>query len=558
MLWELKISNLAILRECDLRFSPGLNIISGETGAGKTIIVNAIALIAGAKASLDMIGQQGEETVIEALFSGVEDERLMEILRETGVSWEDELIIRRVISKEGKGRSYINGRMVNLQVLQRLGQLLLSISGQHENQRLIKPENHVLILDEFGSLDEMRQRYNSLVGLYNVKSSQILKLREELEAKRRLAEQEHFAIREIEQAKLSQGEEDQLLEEKKRLHHAEEIKLALNQAREVLQGDRFSALWSLSEAIKALIKVSGYDSAIDRFVQDLEAIKNQVQDMAWELRALDDKIEADPQRLEACLQRLELIKRLCRKYGGSIQSVLSYLEELKEKAHATEALELELRYGETECSQLKEEILLKGLELRRARKGSAALMEEEVAKELSFLHMKNTLFKVNFLENTFGPEDQPPKDGLEEVEFLISTNPGEPLKPLARIASGGELSRITLALKVVLAKRRSLETIVFDEVDQGVSGATAAAVGEKIRELSKHVQVICITHLPQIASQGGAHFLVKKSQLQTGVETEIIELSQDERIMEVARLLGDRTVTPKAVERAKEMLEAYR
>lgn len=561
MLVHLAVTDFAIIKRLDLSLKEGLNILSGETGAGKSILINAINLIVGGRSSTDLIRTGCSEAVVEGLFSLPDSRDIREILEEAGIPFEGELLIRRTLSREGRNRIFINGQMATLQTLSRLGPQLISISGQYAHQLLLRPENHLHLLDCFCGLDEERRELAALFERYRALKEEIGALEVEMRTLREREELARFQTEEIEMARLSPGEDALLEGERQRLQHAEELLEIASGGYHTLYEKENSVLSSVSLCVKALERGARVAPELAQAIATLREVLAQIEDVAFALRDFRESVQVDPERLNQVVDRLELLKKLKRKYGSTIEEVLRFketlarqLEDLEGKAHGLEQLKKETREMETT-------LLGKARALSDRRQRGAALFTEAVMSELRHLKMKDTRFAVRFEApqgdggvqegtdlNALGP------DGLDRIEFLISPNPGEELRPLSRIASGGELSRILLAIRTILSRTHSVETIVFDEVDAGISGATAQVVGEKIASLAAFHQIVCITHLPQIACQGGNHFVVRKEVVDGRTEASVRELDADARIEEIARLLGGHAITPRALAHAREML----
>jgi len=440
--------------------------------------------------------------------------------------------------------------------------MLISISGQHEHQLLLRPENHIYLLDDFGGLSGEREELGAVFNRVQSLKEEIRKIEERLRQSEERQELARFQAQEIERAELSPGEDESLTAEKKRLRNAEELISMVSDAYQILYERPDSVFTAVSQCQKGMERAAEIDPALVPVKEALSEIQVRVEDVSFGVRDFRKDIRIDPQRLEAVEERLELINRLKRKYGPTLEDVFRFHEELASSVHTLE----EERRGR---DKLLEELqrfssLLASMaeQLSRKRKEKAKDLERAIKRELRLLQMENTRFAVRFDEESpcsgkmSGEKfDGIRADGIDRVEFMISPNVGEELRPLSKIASGGELSRIMLALKTILARSASVETVVFDEVDSGISGATAEVVGEKLLSLSGYHQIICITHLPQIASQGETHFLVKKEVVDGRTQALICELEPESRVQEIARLLGGREITPSAVAHAKEMLD---
>lgn len=562
MLVQLTISNFAIISHLEIDFRPGLNILSGETGAGKSIIMNAVNLILGGRATMDLIRSGTKEARVEALFVLPENSPLTEVISEMGVPFTGELLIRRSISREGRNRIMINGSIGTIQMLSRLGIMMISISGQHEHQLLLKPDNHLFLLDDFGGLTAERITLNESFREYETMLAHGRRLENEIREAKEKKELTSFQIREIEAAKIRVGEEDILEEEKKRLRYAEQLKEVIGESYQTLYERDSSVISELSLIVKSMEKGREMDKRLEGVRKALLSAKAELEDVGLELRNLQDNMMIDPLRLEEVEERLQILNKLKRKYGSSLEDILQYRVKLSGLMDNMDLNEKKLEELNKRLDRKRIEIISKATELSKKRKRAAERFEKSVEDELALLDMGGTRFEVRFHYDGFtvGSDTQEQMeaikaDGFDRVEFMLSPNIGEELKPLSKIASGGELSRIMLALKTILARQGSVETVIFDEVDSGIGGATAEVVGEKLWALAQYHQILCITHLPQIASKGEAHFLVEKRVDKNRTNTIISELDSGGRIKEVARLLGGKIISEQAIAHAREMLQ---
>jgi DNA repair protein RecN (Recombination protein N) len=562
MLVQLTISNFAIISHLEIDFKPGLNILSGETGAGKSIIMNAVNLILGGRATMDLIRSGTKEARVEALFVLPENSPLTEVISEMGVPFNGELLIRRSISREGRNRIMINGSIGTIQMLSRLGIMMISISGQHEHQLLLKPDNHLFLLDDFGGLTSERITLNESFREYETMLASRRRLENEIREAKEKKELTSFQIREIEAAKIRVGEEDILEEEKKRLRYAEQLKEIIGESYQTLYERDSSVISELSLIAKSMERGREMDKRLEGVRKALLSAEAELEDVGLELRNLQDNIMIDPLRLEEVEERLQILNKLKRKYGSSLEDILQYREKLSGLMDNMDLNEKKLEELNKRLDRKRIEIISKATELSKKRKSAAERFEKSVEDELALLDMGGTRFEVRFHHDgyTVGSDTQEQMeaikaDGFDRIEFMLSPNIGEELKPLSKIASGGELSRIMLALKTILARQGSVETVIFDEVDSGIGGATAEVVGEKLWALAQYHQILCITHLPQIASKGEAHFLVEKRIEKNRTNTIISELDPGGRIKEIARLLGGRVISEQAIAHAREMLQ---
>jgi DNA repair protein RecN (Recombination protein N) len=562
MLVQLSISNFAIIKHLEITLRTGLNILSGETGAGKSIIINAVNLILGVRATSDLIRSGCSEAKVEALFTFPENQVLTDTLSRLGFPFDGELLIKRTVFREGRNKILINGSMATLQILSRLGSLLISISGQHEHQLLLKPENHLYLLDDFGRLSEERLMLSELFGRHQTLKEAIHSLEKEMNEVEQRQELSLFQIQEIERAGFGPGEDELLAEEKKRLQHAEDLLAVVSEGYQALYERDDSVLSSISQYRKRMDKGAEIDARLQSIRDTLAEIEVKLEDVSLSLRDFQERIDMDPRRLEEVMDRLELLNRLKRKYGPGLDDVFRYKDKLASIIFDLDEKREKLSTLMKKREELEAELTERANALSKKRKKAATDLQGLVEKELHQLHMAETRFQVKF-DDVYGYGGEEANgigkgiraDGFDRVEFMLSPNVGEELRPLARVASGGELSRIMLALKTILAKSGSVETIIFDEVDSGISGATAEVIGEKLLSLGGYHQILCITHLPQIASQGQTHFLARKEVMGGRTQTNISKLDREGRIQEIARLMGGRKISARAVAHAKEMLK---
>nr|HID59579.1 DNA repair protein RecN [Desulfobacterales bacterium] len=566
MLRELSIRNFAIIDDLQISFSGGLNVLTGETGAGKSIIINAVSLILGSRASTDLIRTSEERAEVEALFELPESTPVASILRDHGIDASDELLIRRVISRNNRHRIYINGRLATTQILISISEKLASISGQHAYQYLLKPGHHLTILDQFAGLERLRndlhQCYNEILSL--VRELSDLKTQEKHKAEHR--ELLQFQLQEIKRAQITPGEDRLLEEERKKLKNAERlyqtVALCVDSMYET-DGDIVGRLKELGNELNELRRI---DSSLGPIAEKVIEAGFQLEDCACELRSYLQSIVFDAERIEEVESRLDLLQRLKRKYGGSLESVIAHANAVQKELEGLSACADKIGRVEDGLSRLHKKLCRLAENLSQKRRKAAELLVPKVQAELSSLGMDKVRFAVHFSRIprddsidsylTWG-DSAIDATGADRVAFLIAPNPGEEPKSLDRIASGGELSRIVLALKVILANIGSVETVIFDEVDSGIGGGLAEVVGKKLKGLSRFHQVICITHLPQIAAFADTHFKVSKEVVDGRTRTRITPLEGNDRAIEVARMLGGVRITKKTLEHAREMIQTY-
>lgn len=559
MLTELTIRNFAIIDELHVNFAPGLNIITGETGAGKSIIIGAIGLLLGDKSSVDMIRTGEDSAMITASFDIGDNAPVKDILHSWDMECEDKLIIRRVVSRSGRNRIYINGIPGTLSMLSHIAEHLLEICGQHEHQTLLKEENHLEILDRFGKLVHLREDYNELFDRVSSLENEIQQLRKKVSGKEVQSDFLHHQIAEIDRINPIEGEEEALTEERRVLMNIQKLLEASRTAYDIIYGAKDSILDRLSVVISFTHEIKKIDPRFTLQEVDLDNLYYQLEDVAHILRDYSSQISSDPDRLDLIENRLNELGRLKRKYGGDIKAVLKCREEMMKELEELNSAEYELRQLESLLEENRKVLLEKALELSRARQKTAEILEKLVEVELHSLRMPGSKFSVVFkrsgLENNIAT---PGRNGLDSVAFYLSTNPGEEMKPLNRIASGGELSRIILALRKVFMETGSVKTLILDEVDSGIGGATAEVVGTKVKEVSKKHQIICITHLPQIARFGTYHMKVEKVLTGGRTVTIINVLSDKERVEEIARMLAGSDISEASLRYAEELLVSTR
>ena len=553
MLEHLHIRNVALIKESEISFGDGLNILTGETGAGKSMIIDSLQFALGGRAGKDFLRHGEKQAAVEALFS-VQSQALTEKLAENGIVPEEDgtLLITRTLSEAGKSVCRINGSTVTVGMLKEIAEDMIDIYGQHEHQSLLNPVKHIRLLDRFcgaGFGEAMEEYKNSRQRLKDLEKQLTILIGDESQREQRM-DMLLFQKEEIEAAELQEGEEDALLEQKKRLSSMERlIRLTGESVTLLYDGDDRapSACDQLGDALAKLQEAAEYDAALSPLADALADGYAAVEDCARELKREAEEQEADPEELERIEERLQLFYKLKRKYGGSIEAVLEFYEkavqELEFLSNSSE------KAAELSAKKAAEEKRLSALAetLTARRRATAEQVEEQIETALHDMEMKHARFHIQIEEKADWCAD-----GKDKVEFLISANAGEPLKPLAKIASGGEMSRVMLALKTVLVDADEIGTFIFDEIDTGVSGRTARRVGEKMRFLGGKRQLLCITHLPQIAAMADNHFLIEKESDAGETVTRVTALDEEGAVREVARLMNDVTETTLAA--ARELL----
>ncbi|MDI9570217.1 MAG: DNA repair protein RecN [Pseudomonadota bacterium] len=553
MLAQLSIRNFAIIESLDISFSKGMNILTGETGAGKSIIMGAVSLLLGDRASVDMIRSSADTATVEARFLLSDQDGIRSRLAEWGLEAEDEMVARRIISRGGKNRVYINGNLVSLAMLAELGESLLNICGQHEHQLLLKEDHHLDILDAFGGLQGLRGDYEVLYDRLQA----LKERRRTLEIRQRQREEREEFLRfqhaEIEAAAPEAGEDVRLAEEKRILTNTRKLTDHAVMAHEILYGRERSLLEELRTVRNAVGEIKKIDTRLKVAETQLDDIYYCLEDAAHTLRDYAQGLAGDDKRLEQIDERIDLLNKLKRKHGGALTEVLKKKEALERELDGIASLGRDLEETELSLQAVLRELEAKAGELSAARRVVAGRLREAVEEEIHALRMEAAVFSVVFREDDEGDDAYTPR-GADRLEFHLSANPGEAPKPLSRVASGGELSRLVLAMKNVLARAGSVGTMVFDEVDSGIGGATAEIVGKKIRAAAERHQVLCITHLPQIACYGDRHFLVTKHVGEERTETQVRELGAEARVEEIARMLSGLEITETTKSHAREML----
>ncbi len=567
MLSEIAIKKFAIIDDITISFAPGFSVLTGETGAGKSIIIQAVNLLLGARASSDLV-RTGEDTAeLQAVFDIDPDSEAAAIMEDQGMDPAEGLMVRRLIASSGKGRIYINDRPSTMDLLKKVTQNLAAIAGQHAHQGLLKEENHLDILDEFAGTLSQRKEVESLYNTLTPLKQEIQNLKQALEKQDQEKEFLRFQVDEIEAAAIEPDEDTDLLNRKDRLSNAAKIFEAVNGAVHEIYDRESAIIEKLSRIRSDIDRYACADPDLSAMSQKLDSIVFELQDLVTGFRDYGAAVDLDPQSIEQVAQRLDLISKLKRKYGGSLPTLFEQYETMKQTLERGQDMEGRIRDLEARQTQVEQLIRDRARALSQKRIEAGQTLSELAAQELGALEMGNARFKVNFSTH---PSDSPRdittqnrekifSTGMDKVQFLLSPNPGEDLKPLAKIASGGELSRIVLALKAVLSKGQSMETLIFDEVDAGIGGATSEKVGLKLKELSGRHQVICITHQAQIAGYGNFQFKISKQVSGGRTATAIVPLkSEPERIQELARMIGGADITPATLAHAGELLKERR
>ena len=565
MLVQLHIENYALVDRAVVEFGPGFNVLTGETGAGKSMIIGALGLALGQRAHTDMLRAEDKPTLVEALFDIAAYPHIPTLLNALGIAVEDAtLLLKRVLTKSGS-RCYINAQLATVAMLQQAGQYLVDILGQHQQQTLLQREQQLALLDDFGKLTEESVALQHAYQHYHTLEQHYRRVRQEEQQRQQRLDLVQFQMQEIEQARLQPGEEERLTQERHLLLNAERLYALSQEAYATLYRDETSALTILASALEKLTQLTTLDASQHHLHVDLQQSYYLIEEVARSLQAYGERMEVDPARLQVIDDRLVEIARLQRKYGPTIPAILQYYEKLRGEQQDWERHGERLTELTAELGQARQVLKSLAVTLSDKRRQAAERLQHVVQHELQELNMANTVFQVAHTlryhpqgELRVGTERVTlTADGIDEVEYLFSPNPGQSPKPIARIASGGELSRVMLAMKSILAREDQIPTLIFDEVDAGIGGKTAKIVGEKLRHIARSHQVFCITHLPQIASQGEQHYRIAKSVQANHTATDIQPLSFPERIEEIARMSGGKEITDITRKHAKEMLTRH-
>jgi len=553
MLQQLTINNYAIVDSLEIELETGMTVITGETGAGKSIMLDALGLALGDRADRDVIRGGAERADITACFTLSRKADVNDWLQANDFdSEEDQCILRRVISRDGRSRAYINGQPTTLNNLRDLGEMLIDIHSQHEHQSLLKTATHQRLLDDYCGLQKQAQEVRSLAGKWRRLNDELAQIRSRAEESNAQYQLLSYQVKELEELALEAGELEALEEEHKKLSHGEESAVVNQQVLDLCaENDEFTLEQALNKAIALLQDIPYASKQTEEAGSLLNTALIQVEEASIALKHAIDQFEVDPQRLEEIDQRLGLIHKLARKHHVPANELPELFLKLSEDLSGLSEADVQIELMEEELARLLKQYAETASSLSQAREKGAKKLAKEINSQLGKLGMESASLSValtRFSDNT------PRTGGLEGIEFLVSTNPGQPPRPLAKIASGGELSRISLAIQVVTAQTSSIPTLVFDEVDVGIGGGVAKSVGELLKKLGEKGQVLCVTHQPQVASQGHQHLYVSKSSGKDSTATQLHKLSQKERIEEVARMLGGENVSEKSRAHAKELL----
>ena len=567
MLRELTIRNLAVLEEAKVAFAAGLNVLTGETGAGKSIVIDALLLIRGARVQADLIRTGAGTASVEAVFEVPPSGPVAAVLDEAGHAPADgQLVIKRELSRSGRHRVFVNDSAATVGLLERLGDVLVEIHGQHEHQRLMEPARQLDLLDRFADCEEARLRLGERWRQWDTARSDLARIRDEAREGARKEELYRWELSEIDAVQLRDGEEDELRGERRRLQNAERIYAGLQEVMDLLQEDAQAAGARLGRAASLLRDLSRFDPDVGAPIEALEGAQAYVEDAVGRARALRDRAVMDPDRLRLVDERLDAISGIKRKYGETAAAVSAYREEIARALDRIERHDAIVEETQAEVARASEAASRQGRELSETRAEAAPRLERLIQRELRTLGMDHARFRVALRREVAGAEDLASGPdgwrlgarGAESAEFLLSANPGEELKPLAKVVSGGELSRTMLAIKTILAASEDVPSMVFDEVDAGIGGRVADAVGHKLRQTAAGRQVLCVTHLAPIAAYAEHHLLVDKRVAKGATKTTVTALDAGGQVEEIARMLGGERITDASRRHARELLKAAR
>jgi DNA repair protein RecN (Recombination protein N) len=554
MLRELDIRNFAIIEALTVSFTEGLTVLTGETGAGKSIIIDAVHLLAGGRGSQEFIRHGAKKAEIEGLFS-IEDHKhpVFSKMSDFGIEPTDgEILLRRELNDKGKNICRVNGKLVTISILREIGGALIDIHGQHETQELMDEKQHLHLLDQFAgnSLSKAKESYSHTYDKYTKLKREFASYNENEQQIAQRIDLLTFQLREIDAAELIAGEDEDLLQERKKLQNFTKIYESVSAAHEAIQGESKGLDW-VGSAMSELEHAASVDEQFNSHSETVSGAFYQLQDVSSEIKRLIDNMEFDPSRLNEIEQRLALIQSLKRKYGASVEDILIYQEQQADELDKLVNRDQRYQLDQAKLKELTEDLRVEADELTILRKKAAGKLGKAIMEQLRELHMGKASFEVNFSSLPNGRFD---RNGGDIISFYISTNLGEPLKPLTKVASGGELSRMMLALKTIFSKHQGITSIIFDEVDTGVSGRVAQAIAEKIAAISVHSQVLCISHLPQVAAMADQHLFIEKKVGKQRTTTAVHELGGQERTEEMSRMLSGAEITDLTLQHAEELL----
>lgn len=564
MLKSLFIKDYAIIEQVEVEFYKGLNIITGETGAGKTILVDAMSLLLGERASTEAVRKGSEKAVVEGIFEVEKNKKIEQLLKQNKIEFQPELIVRREISLKGSGRCFINDSPVPLSVIKEAGDILVDLHGQHEHQSLLNKEIHIEYLDNCSDTEDLLRTYHWIHNNLTRLSSELNSLREKEKSLKEKKDLYDFQIKEIDSVSPEEGEEEKLINELNVLENSEKLQQVTVQIYTSLyesENSLYDSLMKIRNDFNELLRI---DKSFTDSSEELDSAISIINDISKNLRGYSNKIEIDPERLERLRERLGVISLLKKKFGGSVKSVLEHRKTIAKEFDIAENYSVKISELENKIKAVKENCGSTAFKLSQKRREKAKQLEKDIVELLKQLGIPDSRFEIKIVQypadenSDFILVNSKPykfnRDGYDEVEFFISTNPGEDIKPLVKVASGGEISRIMLSLKSILAKNDKLPLLIFDEIDTGISGSIAQKVGTAIKSLAEYHQVIAITHLPQISGLADHHYAVQKNINDGRVTSTIRKLEKEERVIEVAKLLSGENVTEASIKSARELL----
>ncbi|MCY4612956.1 MAG: DNA repair protein RecN [Nitrospira sp.] len=556
MLTELRISHFALIDCLELEFSTGFQVFTGETGAGKSLLVDALILLLGGRASAEHIRSGAKEATLEAVFSLSEHPPILAKLKEWDLLPEgtQDLLLRRVLSREGRSRMYVNGRLVPLHQMAELGGWLVDIHGQHEQQSLLSPKVQMHVLDAFGGLLALRDEYAMHYSRWQDLVRAVAEVAQRSKDRQEREEFLRFQCEELGKAQLVPGEDEILMREHRKLQNSGRLLEVVNQAYDLLYGNQASILSQLTEVRKLVQELGAIDETVQPWNESTDGGIALVEELVLATRTYKDGFDHDPARLAQIDERLAWLQRLKKKYRESLEGLLARQIRMQSELEELANLEEQTQHLQQQVSQAYQDTWALGRTLSESRQAVAKKLEGRIATELAQLKMEKSRFQIGI--TTVSQAEQAGPSGLDQIEFTFCANPGESLQPLARVASGGELSRLMLAMKTVLASVDQVPVLIFDEVDAGIGGNVAATMGQRLKTLGHTHQVMCITHLPQIAAQAHHHYLVKKESVQKRTVASVTRLPSEDREEEIARMLGGTTITQTVRKAAGEMLNA--
>lgn len=562
MLKSLQIKDYALIESINVEFGHGLNIITGETGAGKSILIDAMGLLLGERASVEVIRKGAPKSIVEGIFSLDGNKKVRKILSENDIDADDELIVRREISSKGSNRCFINDTPVTLNLIKEIGDLLVDLHGQHEHQSLLRPETHIEMLDGFGSYMKEKDEYYELFKQLNSAVRELGEIKGKEKTLHERKDLYSFQLKEIEAVMPEEGEDEKLSNTLKVLENSEKLFETTGSVYNLLYDNELSIHDQLTKVKNELASVEQYDEYFSGLIEELTQAIALIDDVTASVRDYNTKLDVDPSEIDAKRLRLSSINMLKKKFGGSVSAVLQHLEMIRGELLLAGNYDLEIARIEGEIDVLRKKCGDKAALISEKRKTVSKKIAGELIKTLSSLGIDNAAFEVR-ITNTESAADylyvngkklKYGSDGIDEVEFYVSTNAGEDVKPLIKVASGGEISRIMLSIKSILAKSDKLPLLIFDEIDTGVSGRIAQKVGNALKDLAGYHQIIAITHLPQIAGLADHHFVVEKGKQDERVVSSIRKLSTDEQIKEVAKLMSGENITDASLKGARELM----